>query len=129
MRILEILLEHQPDLGGGELGIHHSRFPTPLHCAANSGWLSHARALVGAGALVYTGPHCSPICWADGGSGGNQPVAVFLREILGEGGLAMIEDDHAELRRKNVKLKTMMSYPSPQTGQIPICSQELEERS
>lgn len=100
MRILEILLEHQPDLGGSELSVHHSRFPTPLHCAANSGWLSHARALVGAGALVYTGPHCSPLCWADGGSGGNQPVAVFLREILSEGGLAMIEDDHAQEKRK-----------------------------
>lgn len=32
-----------------------------------------------------------------GGSGGNQPVAVYLREILGEGGLAMIEDDHARV--------------------------------
>ncbi len=42
MRILEIPLEHQPNLGGSELSGHHSRFPTPLHCAANSGWLSHS---------------------------------------------------------------------------------------
>jgi hypothetical protein len=44
-----------------------------------------------------TGPRCSPLCWTDGGSGGDQPVAVYLREILGEGGLATIEDDHARV--------------------------------
>jgi hypothetical protein len=51
-RILEIMLEHQPDLGGSDSSVHRSRFPTPLHCAANSGWPSHARVLVGTGALV-----------------------------------------------------------------------------
>jgi len=94
--ILEILLPHSL------VGIRRSRFPTPLHCAANSGWLSHAQALVEAGSPVYTGPDCSPLCWAEGGSGGDHPVAVYLREILGERGLSMIEADHARAQRAPV---------------------------
>ena len=94
MGILNILLEHNPDLGGQKFSNHTFRFPTPLHCAASSGWLSHAQALVEAGAPVYTGPNCSPLCWAKGGSGGSEPVAVYLREKLGGRGLAMIKADH-----------------------------------
>lgn len=43
---------------------------------------------------MYTGPDCSPLCWAEGGSGSSDPVALYLREKLGERGLAMIKDDH-----------------------------------
>jgi len=99
MGILEILLQHAPDIDT-RLGFYRSLFPTPLHCAVNSGWLSHAKALVGAGASVYTGPDCSPLCWAKGGSGSSDPVALYLREKLGERGLAMIEDDHARLEQQ-----------------------------
>ena len=91
MGILEILLQHRPSLGS-------TQFPTPLHCAASSGWLSHVRALFEAGALVYTGPECSPLCWAKDGCGGNLPATQFLREQLGEVGLAMIEADHERSR-------------------------------
>lgn len=90
--ILEILLEHKPDLNIRALG-----FCTPLHCVANSGWLNHAKALVEAGAPVYTGPTCSPLCWVEGGSGGNSDAALYLRQMLGDRGLAMIEDDHARM--------------------------------
>lgn len=87
--VLRILLQHRPNLG-----IRARGFCTPLHCAADSGWYSHANALIRAGAPVYTGPKCSPLCWAAGGSGGNYPVAILLREELGEHGLSMIEADH-----------------------------------
>ncbi|KAK4167805.1 heterokaryon incompatibility protein-domain-containing protein [Cladorrhinum sp. PSN259] len=87
MGLLKILMQHRPRLSS-------SHFPTPLHCAANSGWLSHARALVDAGAPVYTGPDCSPLCWAEGGPNGDLPVPLFLREKLGDLGCAMIEADH-----------------------------------
>jgi hypothetical protein len=92
--ILDILLKHNPNLDGRQFSRRGSQFPTPLHCAASSGWLSHAQALVEAGAPVYTGPTCSPLCWAKGGSGGSEPVAIYLREKLGECGLAMIKADH-----------------------------------
>ncbi|KAK3386525.1 heterokaryon incompatibility protein-domain-containing protein [Podospora didyma] len=86
MGILEVLLRHTPHFGYD--------FPTPLHCAANSGWFSHAQALVEAGAHVYTGPICSPLCWVEGGASGNSRVAEYLRELLGQEGLSMIESDH-----------------------------------
>lgn len=37
MGILEILLQHAPNLDHTRLGFYRSLFPTPLHCAANSG--------------------------------------------------------------------------------------------
>lgn len=89
MGILEILLKH-----GANVHMRALRFCTPLHCAADSGWLSHALALVKAGARVYTGPECSPLCWAKGGSAGSHPVARYLRVELGDRGLTMIEQDH-----------------------------------
>lgn len=98
MGILTILLQYTPDLNAVRLRRgENSYFPTPLHCAASSGWLSHAQTLVEAGALVYTGPDCSPICWAKGGSGGKEPVTLFLRERLGDQGWAMITADHERL--------------------------------
>jgi len=121
MGILEILMEHRPSLGS-------SSFPTPLHCAANSGWLSHARSLVNAGAPVYTGPDCSPLCWAKGGCGGDLPVARFLREQLGELGLAMIEADHERSRgagagstpdlRGQLVAKRVLPRPEEQTNEL-----------
>jgi Heterokaryon incompatibility protein (HET) len=94
MGILDILLKHNPNLDGRQFSSRGTQFPTPLHCAASSGWLNHAKALVEADAPVYTGPTCSPLCWAKGGSGGSGPVAIYLREKLGERGLAMIKADH-----------------------------------
>jgi len=79
MGTLEMLLQHRPSLGG-------TLFPTPLHCVVSSGWLSHVRALIEARALVYTGPECSPLCWAKNGCGGNLPATQFLRKQLGEVG-------------------------------------------
>ena len=102
MGILEILLKFKPNLKQARsLNLSLSkdrshRFPTALHCAASSGWLSHARALVEAGAPVYTGPGCSPLCWV---ADKKLAVASFLRELLGDHGLAMIEQDHTESNR------------------------------
>ena len=92
--ILEILLQHYPNFDGPQNQTGWSHCPTALHCAANSGWLSHARALVEAGAQVYTGPGCSPICWAKHPIGGDQAVTLFLKDMLGERGLAMVKEDH-----------------------------------
>jgi len=76
-------------------GLEDCDLPTPLHCAANSGWLSHARALFEAGAPVYTWPGCSPLCWVHGGSAGHNRVVEYLRDLLGDVGLALIDEDHA----------------------------------
>ncbi|KAF2824306.1 HET-domain-containing protein [Ophiobolus disseminans] len=94
LTILKILLRRGADVHRQALG-----FCTPLHCAADSGWLGHALALVRAGAKVYTGPKCSPLCWVKGGSGGNELVARYLRVELGDCGLTMIEQDHARAHR------------------------------
>lgn len=92
LEILRILLRKRANVHSRALG-----FCTPLHCAANSGWLSHALALVRAGARVYTGPECSPLCWVKGGSGGDNLVARYLRGELGDPGLTLIEQDHARV--------------------------------
>lgn len=113
MGILEILLQHRPSLGSRQ-------FPTPLHCAASSGWLSHVRALVEAGAPVYTGPDCSPLCWAKDGCGGNLRATQFLREQLGGVGLTMIEAVHERRRGACAALtaKRALSRPGEETDQI-----------
>jgi ankyrin repeat protein len=96
MKVLQILLGH--GALGNLVNIRAHGFCTPLHCAANSGWLSHAVALVQAGANVYTGPESSPLCWAKDGSDSMHPVAIYLRIELGDQGLTNVEQDHA---RKN----------------------------
>jgi hypothetical protein len=89
MGILEILLEN-----GASPNAKAKNFCTPLHCAANSGWASHAIALIDTGAEVYTGPKCSPLCWVKGGSGSSHPVARLLRDKLGPEGMKLIDEDH-----------------------------------
>ena len=89
MGVLEILLVHGADPDTVAKG-----FCTPLHCPAISGWTRHAIALIEAGAEVYTGPQCSPLCWAKDGSGSNHPVVRLLREKLGPEGMKLIEEDH-----------------------------------
>lgn len=92
--VVGVLLAHgaDPNASTGSGG-----FATPLHCAANSGWTQVVRALVEAGAKVYTGPECSPLCWAMDGPGSDHPSAVFLRERLGPSGMAKIEEDHRRI--------------------------------
>ena len=92
--VVSVLLAHgaDPNASTGSGG-----FATPLHCAANSGWTLVVKALVEAGARVYTGPECSPLCWAQDGSGSSHPSAVFLRERLGPIGMKKIEEDHRRI--------------------------------
>jgi hypothetical protein len=105
MGILEILLKNGADPNTVAKG-----FCTPMHCAANSGWTSHAIALIDAGAEVYTGPECSPLCWAKDGSGSNHPVARLLREKLGPEGMKLIEDH----QRQRSYFSQGESVPRPQ---------------
>jgi ankyrin repeat protein len=93
MAAVEILLSKGAD--PNMKGIDHA---TPLHCAASSGWTKVAKALLVAGADVYTGPTCSPICWAIDGSGGKHPTTVLLRERLGSDGWQKIADDHERVQ-------------------------------
>ena len=67
---------------------------TAMHCAANSGWLKVVKLLVEAGAPVYTGPECSPLCWADSLGLEDPGVRAYLQEKLGPDGMQKIMDDH-----------------------------------
>ena len=128
MRILDVLLANGPDVHACALG-----FCTPLHCAANSGWLSHAIALVNVGARVYTGPECSPLCWVKDGSSGSHPLARYLRVELGDRGLTMIEQDHARLsgepprkvlpRNEEPLFRTQTDLTIGPSGLCSICSE------
>ncbi len=132
MRVLEILLQHKVDLHERAQG-----FCTPLHCAANSGWLSHVLALIKAGAKVYTGPQCSPLCWVQGGSGGTHPVARYLRVELSDWGLTMIEQDHARdsgrpyersfLRDEEPLFKTQKGLEINENGLCSVCEEMTVE--
>lgn len=133
LAILEILLQH-----GADVNVRAQDFCTPLHCAANSGWLSHAHTLVQAGANVYTGPRCSPLCWTKSGSGSSHLVAIYLRVELGDAGLTRIEQDHASQlqspcnnrfpRGEKPLFKTQAHHRLNRHGHCSVCSEmSLEE--
>ena len=67
---------------------------TPMHCAANSDWLQVVKLLVVAGAPVYTGPACSPVCWASSTFPSQDRVSSFWKEKLGPQGAQRIAEHH-----------------------------------
>jgi hypothetical protein len=108
-------------------------FCTPLYCAANSGWLSHTVALVKAGAKVYTGSRCSPLCWTKGGSASSHPVARYLRVEIGDVGLTKIEQYHASVSQTPYKktlprdekplFRTQVHHHLNRHGHCSVCSE------
>lgn len=58
---------------------------TPMHCAANSGWMDVASLLLEHGGSAFSRTMCSPFCWVDEGHGRfaieGQPSN--MRDLLG----------------------------------------------
>lgn len=48
--------------------VNNDKFPwTPMHCAANSGWMDVASLLLEHGGSAFSRTMCSPFCWVDEG--------------------------------------------------------------
>lgn len=75
---------------------------------------------------MYTGPQCSPLCWAAGGSGGNYSVAILLREELGEHGLSMIEADH-EREAQEARQQQLENYRQQMSAIVSDEELELQQ--
>lgn len=61
---------------------------TPMHCAANSGWMDVAFLLLEHGGSAFSRTMCSPFCWADDGYklsplGVSRGEPSTMRELLG----------------------------------------------
>jgi hypothetical protein len=68
---------------GADAKIKAQRFCTPLHCAASSGWVDHADALLYFGAPLYTEEECAPVCWTTHSGTDYRLVLEYFQKRLG----------------------------------------------
>jgi hypothetical protein len=68
---------------GADVRSKAQRFCTPLHCAANSGWVDHVDALLYFGAPLFTYNECAPVCWATHPGTDCRMALEYLQKRLG----------------------------------------------